>query len=229
MEGSVIAFFSEWNLPPSIRQAVNPYGRKYFVMQLPTGARVLDVGCGNNSPLITKTLRPDLYYVGLDIADYAQSEASIARADRYILTSPKDFVSAISQLSSDFDAVICAHTIEHCYQPDAVLEAMLDRVARGGRLYVSFPCRESAKFPRRQGLNFFDDPTHLAPPDYERILQVIREKGLEVKFATARYRPAVKAVLGLAAEPMSAALRKTFWGTLALYGFESIICAGRTT
>jgi SAM-dependent methyltransferase len=178
--------------------------------------------------LTTKALRPDLYYVGLDVADYAQSEASVAKADRYTLTRPEDFASTIRELGSDFDAVICAHTLEHCYQPDAVLEAMLDRVARRGSFYVSFPCKESTEFPRRRGLNFFDDPTHLAPPDYGLILHVIRENDFEVKFATARYRPAVKAVLGLAAEPMSAATKKIFWGTLALYGFESIICAERT-
>jgi len=211
-----------------VRRVVNPWGRKTFIVRLPSRARVLDVGCGNNSPLVTKTLRPDLYYVGLDIADYAQSEGSIAKADCYIRTSPEDFPSTIRQLSCEFDAVISSHNLEHCYEPEAVLRAMLDRVGPNGMLYLSFPCQESVKFPRRRGLNFFDDPTHTVPPNYERILQIIRENGFDVKFVTARYRPVIKAILGLATEPMSAILKKMFWGTPALYGFESIICAIRT-
>ena len=214
----------------SIREWVNPWGKMNFISELPFRARVLDVGCGNHSPLLTKKRRPDIYYVGLDISDCRQSGDSIVKADRYLLTGSEQLAAAIEALSTDFDAVISAHNLEHCIAPLAVLQAMLDRLLKGGRLYLSFPCEQSLNFPSRQGcLNFFDDPTHNKPPEYERVLQVIRENGFELKFATARYRPWLKFMIGLVEEPMSGFFRKRLNGTWALYGFESVICAERTS
>ncbi len=43
---------------------LNPRGRKSFLKSLPSHEKVLDVGCGNNSPQIVKSVRPDVYYVG---------------------------------------------------------------------------------------------------------------------------------------------------------------------
>ena len=46
---------------------------------------MLDVGCGNNSPRIAKSIRPDIYYVGVDVGDYNQENGSIECADEYIV------------------------------------------------------------------------------------------------------------------------------------------------
>jgi hypothetical protein len=46
---------------------LRPRGKLAFLKSLPPGARVLDVGCGNNSPRDAKVLRPDLIYTGLDM------------------------------------------------------------------------------------------------------------------------------------------------------------------
>jgi SAM-dependent methyltransferase len=210
-----------------LRALTNPRGKLNFIESLPHGARVLDVGCGNNSPVVTKRQRPDLYYVGLDVEDCRQDEGSIEKADRYIIAEPTKFAEAIDALDRNFGAVISCHNLEHCFEPEAVLEAMLRRLAPQGRLYTCFPCEASVNFPSRAGcLNFFDDPTHAQnPPDYLRVQQIIREAGFEITFATARYRPLLRTVMGALVEPASAALKRKLRGTWALYGFETVVCA----
>ena len=211
-----------------VRRVANPWGKSSFILRLPPKARVLDVGCGNDSPRRTKALRPDLYYVGLDVRGYNQSELSIAKADQYILVSADEFAPAVVALGSNFHAVILAHNLEHCFDPDAVLQAMLNCLAPGGRMYLSFPCEESVAFPSRWGcLNFFDDPQHQSWLDYDRALRIIRTNGLGLTFATPRHRPPLMVALGLAVEPLSAARKRTMQGTWALYGFESVIWAER--
>jgi hypothetical protein len=56
------------------KRRVNQKYKPDFILQLPRGAKVLDVGCGNNSAQSTKKLRPDIYYVGLDVGDYNQTD-----------------------------------------------------------------------------------------------------------------------------------------------------------
>ena len=49
-------------------------GRETFLKTVKHGSVVLDVGCGNNSPAYFKALRPDIYYIGLDVGDYNQHD-----------------------------------------------------------------------------------------------------------------------------------------------------------
>jgi SAM-dependent methyltransferase len=205
-------------------------GKASFLRLLPTNSSVLDVGCGNNSPLRFKTQRPDIYYIGLDISDYNQISDPNTYADKYIVTSPNLFATEIVKLNNQLDAVICSHNIEHCDQPDEVLDAMLKALKHGGRIYLSFPCEESVDFPQRRGtLNFYDDKTHKNVPDWEKILSKITSEGFSIHFAVKRYKPLFLSAIGLLLEPISAATKRVMPAstTWALYGFESIIWASR--
>lgn len=199
-----------------------------FIRGLPPGARLLDVGCGNNSPRYTKGIRPDLVYTGLDVGDYNQAEPAGAFADRYIVVPPEGFAAAIAAERGAMDAVISAHNLEHCQDMAATLAAMAAALAPGGRLFLAFPCEASARFPSRDGcLNFFDDATHRTLPRFDAVLAALRGAGLEVTVAIRRYRPGVHVLAGVRNEWRSRREQRVMEGTWALWGFESVVWAVR--
>lgn len=208
---------------------LRPRGKLAFLRSLPSGASVLDVGCGNNSPRDAKVLRPDLVYTGLDVGDYNQQD-SIRYADAYVVVPPAGFANAIRANAGRMDAVVSSHNLEHCDDPGAVLHAMAVALRPGGRLFLAFPCEESVHFPSRRGtLNFFDDATHQAVPRWEPVVDTLRACGLTLVYANRRYRPTLLATLGLALEPLGWLLGRNMPGgsTWALYGFETVIWALR--
>lgn len=203
-------------------------GKLAFLHGLPPAARILDVGCGNNSPRDAKVLRPDLVYHGLDVGDYNNQPAALAYADSYVLASPAEFAGAIARYRGQMDAVVSSHNLEHCDDPAAVLAAMAGALRPGGCIFLAFPCEASVRFPRRRGtLNFFDDASHQRVPSWAAVQAALRAHGLEVEFERPRYRPALLAAIGLLLEPLGWLTRRNMPGssTWALYGFESIIWA----
>lgn len=208
---------------------LRPHGKLAFLKSLPPGAKVLDVGCGNNSPRDAKILRPDLAYTGLDVEDYNQCD-SIRYADEYVLVPPVDFARTIGAQAGRMDAVVSSHNLEHCDDPAAVLCAMVTALRPGGCLYLAFPCEESVNFPRRRGtLNFFDDATHKDVPRWTTVLETLQANGIRVMFARRRYRPSLLAAIGILLEPLARLLGRNMpmGTTWALYGFESVVWARR--
>jgi SAM-dependent methyltransferase len=189
---------------------------------------LLDVGCGNDSPFICKTVRPDIYYVGIDIGDYSQFRHPSNIADEYVITTPDAFANTIDDLGKKFDAIISAHNLEHCNDPDATLRAMLRALKPEGRLFLSFPSEASILFPKRQGLNFFDDCTHREIPQFSEVLKLIKSEGFQIDFVSERHRPKFLVLVGWLFEPISAFCGKILIGTWELYGFESIIWAKKS-
>ena len=206
----------------------SPRGRSTFAQGLKQGARILDVGCGNNSPAWFKAGRPDLYYVGLDVGDYNQNEDVRMIADEYMVTGPEGFAAAIESFSGQMDAVVSSHNLEHCDEPERCLTAMAASLKSNGRLYLSFPCEESVGFPKRAGcLNLFDDATHKAAPAWLPTVEVLKKCGCLIDFQAKRYRPFPQWLKGLLLEPLSSGRRAVIedGSTWALYGFESVIWA----
>lgn len=204
-------------------------GKQAFLKSLPAGARVLDVGCGNNSPRDAKVLRPDIFYSGLDVGDYNQ-QGSLDYADSYVVVPPADFAAAITAYTGTMDAIVSSHNLEHCDDPQAVLCAMAAALRPGGRLFLAFPCDASVGFPSRRGcLNFFDDATHQAVPRWESVVNGLHAYGLDLVYSRRRYRPALLAVVGLMLEPLACLLGRNMpaGSTWALYGFETIIWGRR--
>jgi SAM-dependent methyltransferase len=220
-------------LPLRLRQALvvflRPQGKFAFVRDLPPHAKVLDVGCGNNSPFEFKTLRPDIVYHGLDVHDFNQ-QAPVTCADSYVIAKPAEFAQAIRAWEGQMDAVVSAHNLEHCDDPQAVLRAMMAALRPGGRLYLAFPCEESVRFPHRRGtLNFHDDTTHRDVPSWALVVRLLEQEGFELRFARKRYRPRLLALAGLLLEPLGMLTRRNMpaGSTWALYGFESVLWAAR--
>lgn len=204
-------------------------GKQAFLKSLPAGARVLDVGCGNNSPRDAKVLRPDIVYAGLDVGDYNQQD-SLRYTDAYAVVAPAEFAAAIAAHAGTMDAVVSSHNLEHCDDPAAVLRAMAAALRPRGQLFLAFPCEASVGFPKRRGsLNFFDDTSHQAVPGWDLVVEALRSSGVTPVYATRRYRPATLAAVGLLLEPAARALGRNMpaGATWALYGFESVIWGRR--
>lgn len=198
-----------------------------FLRSLSRGSRVLDVGCGNGSPAWFKSVRPDIYYVGVDVGDFNQQGDPNEHANEYVICPPEEFAKTLESYTGQMDAVVSSHNLEHCDEPDRVLAAMAAALAPGGHLYLAFPCEESVKFPKRGGcLNFFDDPTHQKVPSWQKTIDNLTANGCEIEFQVKRYHPSPLWIIGLLLEPISF-LRKNIIqdATWALYGFESIIWA----
>lgn len=211
-----------------ISKLIKPKGKYSFIDSIDANGKVLDIGCGNNSPYVINTLRPDIHYVGIDIGIYNQSTEYSTYADRIILTDPNNFHSKIEEFSNEFDAIICSHNLEHCNDYMATTSAMIKSLKKHGRIYLSFPCEESVGFPSRHGcLNFYDDSTHINLIKYSPFLATLKENKMDIIFATKRYRPALPFIIGLICEPFSRLLNKKApaGSTWALYGFETIIIA----
>lgn len=221
---------------PSLKQLkhhvhclLHPRRKMAFIFSIPKSAKVLDVGCGNSSPVITKTARPDLRYTGLDVCDYEQDLPASDYSEEYIVVSPENFASEIMKRPNSYDAVICCHNLEHCTEQEQVLIAMLRSLRKNGAIFLAFPCADSIRFPSREGtLNFFDDKTHTKPPDFYWIVNTLREEGFKITFAQRRYRPYRHFMVGLLLEPISRMRKKVIRGTWSFYGFESIIWAKKT-
>ena len=223
--GSVPANHSLVKRAKNLRSLVTPArSRKSFVASLSDAVDLFDVGCGNDSPYQLKSARPDIRYVGLDVGDYNQEHDPSEYADEYLVVPPEGFLPAIVVRSAQFDAVISSHNLEHCTDQDGVVVAMARALRPGGRIFLAFPAAATISMPSRNGtLNFFDDPTHVAPPDYDRVLDLLSTEGVVIDFAAERYRSPFYFFAGLISEPFSRLLKRVNTGTWALYGFETVI------
>jgi SAM-dependent methyltransferase len=208
---------------------LRPRGKNALLKRLDPHCSVLDVGCGNNSPYWVKSLFPSMHYTGVDVGDYGQTKPVLA--DRYATCKPEEFSAEIAKFKNCFDAVISSHNIEHCIEPEKTLEAMLDAVRPGGRLFMAFPAEESRHFPKRLGtLNYYDDETHQTnPPSFDQIISTVKQHGFEIEYKSSRYRPPILWMLGLVVEPISAIRKKVCLGTWELYGFVSIVWARKNS
>ncbi len=143
-------------------QFVTPPKFKLFYKKLKNeNFKLLDIGCGNNSPSITKYWFPYCKYYGLDKDKYYNNtENDIKLMDGFyeidLINGQLDGIP-----NEYFDLILITHVIEHLYNGDEVIKNILTKLKHGGYLYIEYPSFRSVKFPSMKGtLNFFDDPTH---------------------------------------------------------------------
>ena len=169
-----------------IKRLISPYDKFSFLSSglIRNNAKILDVGCGNNSVIEIKHAIPNCHYTGLDVTDHNLNQESKLLMDKYITTDPKTFSVAIKSFDSEFDLVISAHNIEHCEKQEEVLVNMLGAVNSEGLIYISFPTKNSVNFPSRIGtLNYFDDITHKGhPPDFDKIIGILKKNNFILLF-----------------------------------------------
>jgi SAM-dependent methyltransferase len=209
------------------KNILRPNGKINFLSNLEKNVEILDVGCGNNSPYNIKKNVPNCVYTGIDVGDHNQTKPNLANT--YIITTPENFVASIAAYYNKFDVVMSSHNLEHCNDRQNSLEAMLNAVKVGGKIFLSFPCEQSVKFPNRLGtLNYYDDPTHQnIPPNFLETINTIRKLGFDIDFSVQNYFPTILKFIGFILEPFSKLSKKIMVGTWEYYGFESIIIASK--
>jgi SAM-dependent methyltransferase len=208
------------------KMIIPPHGREKFLQIINQKGKLLDVGCGNNSPYYFKSWFPYLIYTGIDIGDYNQTSPILT--DNYIITSPETYSDKIMEFENEFDTVNCSHNLEHCNDRNKTLEAIIKALKSGGYLYLSFPSEKSTNFPgpRAGCLNYYDDSSHKdVPPKFNEIIERLKNGGMKIIFSSKSYKPFFMYFIGLKNENKSKKEKRVKNGTWAYWGFETIIWA----
>src|ERR1700733_5465731 len=110
------------------------------------GLRILDVGCGNNSPSTTKQWFPGCHYSGVDVERYNNNDDDLAAMDAfYPVGVDGSGYSAIPD--SSFDLILLHHVVEHMPKPEPILKSLCSKLKPGGYIWVAFPSLRSLSLP----------------------------------------------------------------------------------
>jgi len=177
--------------------------RKIQVIQqhsIRTSPRILDIGCGNSSPSLTKHWFPECEYHGVDVAEYNLTECDTKLMDRFFLVG-RDNEGYDSIPDEYYDFVVLNHVIEHNSNPIALIRIAAAKVSPGGIIYVAFPSQRSIDLPSAVGtLNFFDDPGHVWLPDVALIVNTLFACGVRV-FGAGRSVDRLRKLIGAVVLP----------------------------
>ncbi len=146
--------------------------------------RILDIGCGNGSPTLTKRWFPGCHYAGADIQRYKLSDADTVAMDKfYPLNIDGTGYDAIPDASYDF--VILNHVVEHMREPKPVVATLCSKLKPGGFIWIAFPSLRSLSLPHSvdETLQFSDDPTHVYVPDVREMANILLAHGVAVLHA----------------------------------------------
>ena len=109
-----------------------------LVRHVPTGLRVLDVGCGSGLLGAEYRRRANVVW-GIDSAEEVR-EVAANRLDRFVLADVTDEAAVTAALGDErFDLIVFADVLEHLYDPVGTLRWYRRFLRAGGRVHVSVP------------------------------------------------------------------------------------------
>jgi SAM-dependent methyltransferase len=183
--------------------------------------RILDIGCGNNSPTTTKRWFPGCHYSGADIQRYNNSAEDLEAIDAFYLLG-NDGCGYTAIPDSHYDLIILNHVIEHIPAPIPILETICTKLKPGGLIWIAFPSLRSLSLPRGDGcLQFCDDPTHVYVPDVREVSNLLLANGIRILHA-GRSKDFARTLIGAAELPL-AFLRRAITGRLSARGLWYIL------
>jgi SAM-dependent methyltransferase len=146
--------------------------------------RILDIGCGNNSPSTAKRWFPGCHYTGADVERYNNSDRDVALMDAFYLLG-KDGSGYDAIPEGSYDLVLLNHVVEHMREPAPILAALCAKLKPGGYIWIAFPSLRSLSLPSSvdETLNFCDDPTHVYLPDVREVANILLANGVRVLHA----------------------------------------------
>jgi hypothetical protein len=142
--------------------------------------RILDVGCGNHSPTITKHWFPKSHYCGADIQNYNNDERDLAAMDEFFpIALDGSGFEGIPERSSDL--VIINPIIEHMSDPKPAVAAACKKLTLGGYIWIALPSVRSLSLPSAEGtLNSCDDDTHVRVVDVKNVSNILFDNGVRM-------------------------------------------------
>lgn len=197
----------------------------------PSRALILDIGCGNSSPSVTKRWLPHCTYHGADIQHYRLTEGDIRLLDRFFEVTQD--LKGYEHIPADYyDAVILSHVIEHSRVPMELLSVAVTKLKPGGVIYIAFPSKKSLRLPSAEGtLHFCDDETHVWFPDIVQIVNQLLGMNVRILYAGPS-TDMVRYLIGVLVLPF-AMIKKLITGSLEakglcyVLGFEAIVLGRR--
>ena len=181
-------------------KTVVPFRYKFIRSKL-KGKQVqcLDVGCGNNSPIIFKYWFDSAIYHGIDNVPSDELLEKNLPIDRYFQKDlERDQLDDVPD--SGYDAVVFSHVIEHLDQGLEALKRISHKVRPGGYIFVETPSLRTLSLPHADGfLHFHDDATHRKLYDLKEIANTLLEEGFQIVKGGTRRDPVGIFILGPAA------------------------------
>jgi SAM-dependent methyltransferase len=170
-----------------IFQSINP--RCIFLKNLAVNSELLDLGAGDGSLSIFKEWP---LYKRLDIKMHALSLDKGVNHHKYNSWEIANFEKDPNLFADKkFDAVVCAHFIEHMEDPEQTIRFLHKVLNKNGEVYIEWPHEISKKMPSRDKIlkngisisttNFYDDKTHICPWDSKYVLNLFEKSGFECR------------------------------------------------
>jgi 2-polyprenyl-3-methyl-5-hydroxy-6-metoxy-1,4-benzoquinol methylase len=130
-----------------------------FLEDLPVGARILDVGCGNGY-LAAQLARKGFSVVGVDSSESGVDIAARTYPEvRFcVATAEGDLLVRLGE--EPFDAVVSTEVVEHVYDPHEFASACFQALSTGGRFICSTPYHGYLKNVALAVANRFDPHWH---------------------------------------------------------------------
>lgn len=163
--------------------------RTAFLKNLPMNAVVADIGAGDGSLSVFRAWPAP---ARKDLKLFAYSIEKGSRFDEFEGYEISDWnVSPPEFGGRTFDAIVCAHFIEHIADPLTFIQWAQRKLNKGGRLYLEWPSASSLELPSRAELEkagvpliisrFDDDHTHQDLPDADALEKAMGEHNLAVE------------------------------------------------
>ncbi len=160
---------------------LSPIRFKYLLPHLGVSRpRILDVGCANHAPAVTKLWIPDCRYDGADIQEDVLDEGDRAALEEFFLVGV-DGSGYEAMPEASYDIVILNHVVEHMSDPLPIVAKLCGKLKPGGLFWLAFPSLRSLALPHAEDtLHFCDDATHIRVPEVREICNVLLRNGVTI-------------------------------------------------
>lgn len=157
--------------------------RSKFVSMTPENGTLLDIGSSDGETLShIKELRPDLTLFATDIKRNPEKYPGDCAFFRGDIQRDK-----LPWGDESMDVVTCMHVIEHLNELQGLFSEAVRLLKSEGKLYIETPHPKTSALPSLKGhaagsftMNFYDDPTHVAPVTIDKLTSCCQEYGLKV-------------------------------------------------
>ncbi|MES9823902.1 MAG: glycosyltransferase [Candidatus Thiodiazotropha endolucinida] len=161
-----------------------------LVKRIPTGSRVLELGCATGYMSDYLRREKDCYVVGVEI-DRSMANRAKAVCDRVIVGDVQGRGWLKSLGDERFDIITCADILEHLRDPIALLKKLPDLLSDGGILLASLPngAHASLRLELLEGRFTYEDTglldrTHLHLFTYNSLREMFARSGFRVNELT---------------------------------------------